>query len=120
MNPTKIKVLKGKDWISFYLFTLLKGILYNHDKKKKVYMYIDIYLYLIEYLVISNALSNYMYFSEYVREVFLVMQLPKRFKEDLSYSRNFSRNYLYKRVKTWTVNQKVQLIIISGRQTLGK
>lgn len=58
--------------------------------------------------------------KEYVREVFLVMQLPKRFKEDLSYSRNFSRNYLYKRVKTWTVNQKVQLIILSGRQTLGK
>lgn len=45
MNPTKIKVLKGKDWISFYLFTLLKGILYNHDNNKKVYMYIDIFIF---------------------------------------------------------------------------
>lgn len=61
-----------------------------------------------------------MYFSEYVREVFLVMQLPKRFKEDLSFSRNFIKALPVQKNETWTVNQKVQFIILSGRQTLGK
>uniref|UniRef100_A0A8W8LL28 Retrotransposon gag domain-containing protein n=1 Tax=Magallana gigas TaxID=29159 RepID=A0A8W8LL28_MAGGI len=45
--------------------------------------------------------------KEYVREVFLEMQLPKRFEEDLSYSRNFSRNYLFKRVKTFREPKEV-------------